>query len=537
MTAVLEIDDLHVSFHTSDGGVVPAVEGVSLSVGEGEIVAVVGESGSGKSVTAMSVLGLLAPNAVASGAVRVDGRDVLGADERTLGAVRGEVAAMVFQDPFGALDPVFTIGFQIREVLRRHRPSLSAGERRERAVELLRLVDLPEPESRVHSYPHQLSGGQAQRVVIAMALACDPRLLIADEPTTALDVTVQRDILDVLRGLRDRTGMGILFITHDMGVVADIADRVVVMRRGRLEETQPVQDLFDRPTAEYTRQLLAAVPRMGAAARDARGGDRTVLEASGLEVVYRRRGQTIPAVQGVDLEVSAGRTLALVGESGSGKSTIGRAVIGLAPAAAGRVVVDGVDISSASRRALRDVRRRIGVVFQNPTGALDPRWTIGHAIAEPLRVHGGLRGEQLQRRVSELLDAVELPGAWAARYPHELSGGQRQRVSIARAVALDPLLLIADEPTSALDVSVQATVLELLRDLQRDLAFACLFISHDLAVVDALADDVAVMQRGRIVERGDRVRVLAHPGEEYTRRLLAAAPVPDPRVQAARRAA
>ncbi|WP_261165181.1 ABC transporter ATP-binding protein [Microbacterium sp. Marseille-Q6965] len=537
MSPVLQIEDLHVDFHTSDRRVIPAVKGVSLAVHPGEIVAVVGESGSGKSVTAMSVLGLLPPNAVATGSILLDGREVRGADERDLVAVRGEKAAMVFQDPFGALDPVFTVGYQIREVLRRHRPAMSEAERRERAIELLRLVDLPEPERRVGAYPHQLSGGQAQRVVIAMALACDPKLLIADEPTTALDVTVQRDILGVLRSLRDRTGMGVLFITHDMGVVADIADRVVVMRDGAVQEDQAVNDLFDRPEAAYTRQLLAAVPRLTAQARPEPPATETVLEIRGLDIVYRRRGHVIRAVDGVDLDVSAGRMLALVGESGSGKSTIGRAAVGLVTPAAGRIVVDGVDTTTASRRELRVVRRRVGFVFQNPGGALNPRWSVGDTIAEPLRVHGGLRGPALDGRVRELLDAVRLPGDWRGRFPHELSGGQRQRVSIARAIALDPRLLIADEPTSALDVSVQATVLELLRELQRELSFACLFISHDLAVVDALADEIAVMHRGRVVERGERRAVLSAPEQEYTRRLLAAAPVPDPRAQAARRAA
>ncbi|WP_036320518.1 dipeptide ABC transporter ATP-binding protein [Microbacterium indicum] len=536
MTDVLEIDDLHVAFRTPSGDA-PAVRGISLAVARGEILAVVGESGSGKSVTAMSVLGLLPGNAVATGSVRVDGQEVLGSGDAALGEVRGDKVAMVFQDPFGALDPVFTVGFQIREVLRRHRPQMGADERRERAVELLRMVDMPEPEKRVASYPHQLSGGQAQRVVIAMALACDPQLLIADEPTTALDVTVQREILDVLRTLRDRTGAGILFITHDMGVVADIADRVVVMRGGQVQETQQVDAIFSAPAASYTRELLAAVPRLTAEPRAARGTDDPVLEIVGLEVTYRRRGHAVKAVEGIDLSIGSGRLLALVGESGSGKSTIGRSVVGLAPVTAGRIAVDGVDVTEASRRDRQAIRRRIGFVFQNPAGALDPRWTIGGAIGEPLRAHSGLRGADLERRVGEQLEAVELPAAWATRYPHELSGGQRQRVSIARALALEPRLLIADEPTSALDVSVQATVLDLLRGLQREHGFACLFISHDLAVVDALADEVAVLNRGRIVERGERTAVLASPQDAYTRRLLDAAPVPDPVAQRARRAA
>ncbi|WOF21984.1 ABC transporter ATP-binding protein [Microbacterium betulae] len=532
---VLDVSRLHVEFRTSDGGVVPAVEDVSLSVMPGEIVAVVGESGSGKSVTAMSVLGLLPDNAVCTGSVRVGGIEVLGAGDKVLASVRGVTATMVFQDPFGALDPVFTVGYQIREMLRRHRPETTGAQRRERAVELLRMVELPDPEERVRAYPHQLSGGQAQRVVIAMALACDPQVLIADEPTTALDVTVQREILDVLIRLRDRIGTGVLLITHDMGVVADVADRVVVMRHGVVEESQPTDALFARPAATYTRELLAAVPRLTAEDRPERTPSQPALTVSDLVVEYRRGGRPARAVDGVGLEIGQGRILALVGESGSGKSTIGRAVIGLAPVRRGTIVVDGVDVVSASPKELRVLRRRIGVVFQNPMGALDPRWTIADAVGEPLRVHRGLRGDALRTRVRELLSAVEVPESWSGRYPHELSGGQRQRVSLARAIALDPMLLIADEPTSALDVSVQATVLDLLRRLQEELRFSCLFISHDLAVVDALADDVAVMHAGVVVEQGPRVEVLARPRADYTRRLLDAAPVPDPDVQARRR--
>ncbi|GAA4717347.1 ABC transporter ATP-binding protein [Isoptericola chiayiensis] len=525
---VLSIDGLTVDFRTSDGTVVPAVRDVSLDVGAGEIVAVVGESGSGKSVTAMSVLGLLPPNARTAGSIRLAGTELVGADAARLASVRGRRVAMVFQDPFGSLDPVFTVGFQIREVLRRHRPEMSAAQRRSRAVDLLRLVDVPEPESRVRAYPHQLSGGQAQRVVIAMALACDPEVLIADEPTTALDVTVQREILDVLLRLRDTAGVAVLLITHDMGVVADVADRVVVMRHGAVVETQDVGPLFATPRATYTRELLAAVPRLEAAHRPDPEAAEAVLTVEGLVVEYQRRRRTTRAVDGVDLHIASGSVLALVGESGSGKSTIGKAVTGLAPVHSGSVVVDGVDAVDSPRRTLRALRRRIGVVFQNPLGALDPRHTIGEAVGEPLRVHRRMRGTALDRRVGELLDAVELPGPWAGRFPHELSGGQRQRVAIARAIALDPVLLVADEPTSALDVSVQATVLDLFRHIQRELRFACLFISHDLAVVDELADRVAVLHRGRLVETGPRVDVLTRPAEDYTRRLLEAAPVPDP---------
>jgi peptide/nickel transport system ATP-binding protein len=511
---------------------------VDFDLHPGEVLALVGESGSGKSVTSLAVLGLLPPNATATGRILVDGRDVLGASERELAAVRGDRIAMIFQDPSNALDPVFTVGYQLREMLRRHRPAMSRTERTTRAVELLRMVELPDPEDRLAYYPHQLSGGQAQRVMIAMALACDPEVLIADEPTTALDVTVQREILDVLRRLQHRTSAAILLITHDMGVVADLADRVVVMRRGRVEETADVRSIFASPRADYTRRLLAAVPRIGAGERVTRAvaDERPVLEIDGLVVDYRnRRGRNVRAVDSVSMHIRAGEMLALVGESGSGKSTIGKAVLGLAPIGAGRIVVDGVDLASVSRGAARTVKKRIGVVFQNPTAALDPRRTIGQSIGEPLRVHARLTGEALTTRVRELLEAVELPAEWVGRYPHELSGGQRQRVAIARAVALDPLLLIADEPTSALDVSVQATVLDLLRRLQERFRFACLFISHDLAVVDALCDRVVVLHRGGVVEEGERTRVLTAPEHPYTRRLLAAAPVPDPEEQARRR--
>lgn len=534
---VLAIDRLAVDFHTSGGGVVQAVRNVSLDLHEREVLAVVGESGSGKSVTAMSLLGLLSLNAEVTGSIRLGEQEILGRDERALTRVRGNRISMVFQDPFGALDPVFTVGFQLIEMLKRHYPQMSAKQRRERAVELLRMVDLPEPETRITSYPHQLSGGQAQRVVIAMAIACDPEVLIADEPTTALDVTVQREILDLLLQMRERIGVAILLITHDMGVVADVADRVVVMRGGQVEETQEAEALFANPRAEYTRELLNAVPRLTARPRPSTPTNGPVLRIEELSVEYRRRRNTLKAVDGADLQISPGEVLALVGESGSGKSTIGKAITGLAPVLQGRIWVDDIDAVAAPTRELRQLRKRIGVVFQNPLGALDPRLTIGEAIGRPLRVHRKLRGAALQSRVNELLDAVDLPRAWASRFPHEFSGGQCQRVSIARAVSLDPILLIADEPTSALDVSVQATVLELFKRIQRELQFACLFISHDLAVVDELADQVAVMHRGKIVEHGPRVQVLTEPQDDYTRRLLQAAPVPDPAEQRKRRAA
>ncbi|WP_250445408.1 ABC transporter ATP-binding protein [Actinotalea sp. C106] len=537
---VLAVRDLTVTFQVDSGRApdVAAVRGLSYDLMPGEVLALVGESGSGKSVSSMALLGLLPPTATVTGTAHLGQDDLLAMGRAELSQVRGRRLAMIFQDPSGALDPVFTIGFQLGEMLRRHVPGLSRAERRERATELLRMVDLPDPEQRLRFYPHQLSGGQCQRVMIAMALACDPEVLVADEPTTALDVTVQQEILDVLRRLRGRTSAAIVLITHDMGVVADLADRVVVMRHGEAVEQAPVAQLFAEPAAAYTRTLLAAVPRIGAPERpsgvDAR--DRPALNVEDLVVEYRgRRGRTVRAVDGVNLTVQPGEILGLVGESGSGKSTLGRCALGLAPLTSGVVEVVGTRVGIGSRAAARAARQRVGVVFQNPAASMNPRYTVGQSIGEPLAVHAGLRGPALRARVAELLESVELPAAWAERYPHELSGGQRQRVAIARAIALDPELLIADEPTSALDVSVQATVLDLFREIQQRLRFACLFISHDLAVVDELADRVAVMHQGRLVEVGARHQVLQNPQDDYTRRLLAAAPVPDPADQARRR--
>lgn len=532
---ILAIRDLVVEFRGRTGASATAVDSVSIDVGEGEIVALVGESGSGKSVTAMSVLGLLPDNADVAGSISLRGTELVGVEAKKLESIRGQRVAMVFQDPFGALDPVFTVGFQIREILRRHFPQLTAAARKERTLELLRAVELRDPEKRVSAYPHQLSGGQAQRVVLAMALACEPEVLIADEPTTALDVTVQREILDLLVRVRSTTAAAMLIITHDMGVVADVADRVVVMRRGRIVETRPVEELFSNPEADYTKQLLGSVPRLDVVERPERDESESALVVDDLTVDDRRRFHSVRAVTQASLTIGRGETLALVGESGSGKSTTGKSIVGLAPVSRGRIFVDGID-SGAVRGAERTaLRRRIGVVFQNPMGALDPRWTMGEVIGEPLRVHAGLRGAALEKKVHELLDAVDLDWTWGSRYAHELSGGQRQRIAIARAVALDPVLLIADEPTSALDVSVQATILDLFRRLQAELRFACLFISHDLAVVDSLADRVVVMRNSRIVEEGPRREVLLRPREDYTRALLESVPIADPGIQKTRR--
>ncbi|WP_168212066.1 dipeptide ABC transporter ATP-binding protein [Actinomadura rubteroloni] len=533
---LLDVEHLSVSFAT-DGGTVDAVEDVSLTVAPGEILAIVGESGSGKTVTARSALALLPDTASARGVVLVRGHDVLRAGRRELRRVRGRDIAMIFQEPGTALNPVHTVGWQIAEALRAHR-SISRRRARARAVELLDRVGIPDPDRRVGHYPHQFSGGQQQRIVIALALALDAPLLVADEPTTALDVTVQADILDLLRDLRDTRHVAIVLITHNMGVVADLADRVAVMRRGRLVEQADVRTLFAAPRHEYTRALLAAVPRLSVE-RPASPppSDEIVVEARGLVVEYPGRlgRPAFRAVDGVDLRIARGEVLGLVGESGSGKTTIARAVAGLVPVG-GDLRVLGVDLAGSRGRDFRAVRRHLGFVFQDPATSFNPKRTIGDGIAEPLRAHGDPTAAEVRRRVRELLDAVQLDAGHADRYPHELSGGQRQRAALARALALRPRLLIADEPTSALDVSVQQRVLDLFAVLQKELGFAVLFISHDLAVVNALADRVGVLYQGRLVEEGDRQQVLARPAHDYTRRLVAASPVPDPVEQAARRA-
>lgn len=546
--AALSLTDLAVSFRT-DAGPVEAVRGISFDVAPGEVVAVVGESGSGKSVSSRAVLGLLPGTAIVSGSARLsraehrdeDPRELIGMSNADLRPIRGDEVSMVFQEPSTALNPVYTVGWQIVEGLRAHDSSLSKKDARARAVELLELVGLPDPEQRVDYYPHQLSGGQKQRVVIAMAIACDPDVIIADEPTTALDVTVQAAILELLLSLRDRLGTAIVLITHNMGVVADVADRVMVMYRGSIVEQADVDALFSAPAHPYTRALLDAVPHLG---REDGPGEvaasaEVVLEVSDLVVEFPGRlGQpAFRAVDDVSFEIRRGEVLGLVGESGSGKSTVGRTTVGLQQPTSGTVAVSGTTVSGLSDKELRPLRKRFGFVFQDPAASLNPRMSISGCIGEPLRTQTDQSEKEVEARVAELLESVELPAAFARRFPHELSGGQRQRVSLARALALDPDLLIADEPTSALDVSVQSRVLELFVELQQRLEFACLFISHDLAVVDSLANRVAVMQHGRLVEIGPREAVLGSPREEYTQRLIAAVPVPDPAEQRRRREA
>jgi peptide/nickel transport system ATP-binding protein len=535
--AALSLTDLAVTFRT-DAGQVKAVNGISFDVAPGEVVAVVGESGSGKSVSSRAVLGLLPSTADVTGSARLGDRELLGMSTGSLRPIRGDQVSMVFQEPATALNPVYTVGWQIVEGLQAHQ-KMTKKAARARAVELLDLVGMPDPQERVNYYPHQLSGGQKQRVVIAMAIACDPDVIIADEPTTALDVTVQAAILELLLSLRDRLGTAIVLITHNMGVVADVADRVVVMYRGTIVEQAPARQLFATPRHPYTRALLDAVPHLGRA--DGPGlvdENELVLKVDDLVVEFQGRlGQpAFRAVDHVSLEVRKGEVLGLVGESGSGKSTIGRATVGLQQPTSGTIHVSGNQVSGLNDRQLRPLRSRFGFVFQDPASSLNPRMSIGQCIAEPLHVQTDMSQSEIDTKVASLLDSVELGGGYAERFPHELSGGQRQRVSLARALSLDPDLLIADEPTSALDVSVQARVLELFNELQQRLQFACLFISHDLAVVDTLANRVAVMQHGKLVEIGPRDQVLGNPQEEYTQRLIAAVPVPDPEEQARRRA-
>jgi peptide/nickel transport system ATP-binding protein len=578
--SVLEVRDLSVDFGV-DKKWVPAAISLNYEVRAGEVLAIVGESGSGKSASSMALLGLLPSNSRVTGSVKLAGRELLGSNEGNIRAVRGKDVAVIFQEPMTALNPVYTVGSQIVETVRLHN-EVSPDEARLRALRMLELVELPDPEKAFRSYPHQLSGGQRQRAMIAQSLSCDPKLLIADEPTTALDVTVQAEILDLMRNLRNKLDSAIVLITHDMGVVADLADRIAVMRKGLIVETGTAAQIFHNPQHEYTKALLAAVPHLGqggtdsaadvdvtaalaaathveilsipedelirrerenaaalAAAEAARPKGEPVLELSDVAIEYPKQGRVpaFRAVEGANLVIYPGQVVGLVGESGSGKTTIGRAAVGLLPVAAGTMRVVGQDISAAKRngRQLHEMRRHVGMVFQDPSSSLNPRLPIGESIGEPMFLARVAKGAELQRRIEALLDQVELPRDYRNRYPHELSGGQKQRVGIARALSLKPKLMVADEPTSALDVSVQAKVLDLFQNLQKELGFACLFVTHDLAVVDVLADRICVMQRGRIVEQGTRDQILRNPQEPYTQRLLAAVPLPDPDKQRERR--
>ncbi|WP_051174758.1 ABC transporter ATP-binding protein [Nocardia exalbida] len=603
---LLEITDLRVSFPSEEGRI-DAVRGVTYTVSDGEVLAIVGESGSGKSVSSLAVMGLLPEQARITGSIRFRGRELLGLGDRELSRLRGSSISMVFQDPLSALTPVYRVGDQIAEALLAH-GKMGRREAAKRAVELLDLVGIPDPEVRAKAFPHEFSGGQRQRVVIAMAIANDPALIICDEPTTALDVTVQKQILNLLRKARDITGAGVIMITHDMGIAATLADRVAVMYAGRIVETATAADLFSAPRMPYTVGLLGSIPRMdgpprqplipivgappamhalppgcsfaprcpvaidecraaeppleavepghtAACIRTAEVGADDLFEAYRREiaepeavaevesdvvlrvsdlvkvfpitsgVVLRRRTGEVRAVDGISFEVRGGRTLALVGESGSGKSTTLTQILDLIPPQSGAIEIMGNDVASLSKARKREIRRKMQIVFQDPTASLDPRLPIFDAIAEPLRIDGRPRAE-IVRRVPQLLEQVGLRPDHADRYPADFSGGQKQRISIARALALDPELLVLDEPVSSLDVSIQAGVLNLLRDLQTERGLSYLFVSHDLSVVRNLAHDVAVMYRGKIVEYGPAEQIFADPRHEYTRALIDAVPVP-----------
>lgn len=624
---VLDVKDLGVKFWVNDEWWMAAEE-LNYTVNAGEVLAIVGESGSGKSQSSMSLLGLLPSNGRATGSAKMGGTELIGMPQEKMQHIRGNEISVIFQEPMTALNPVYTAGFQIVETLRVH---LDVGptEAKERALELMRLVEIPDPEERFHSFPHQLSGGQRQRIMIAQALACQPKLLIADEPTTALDVTVQAEILKLMRELKSKLDAGIILITHDMGVVADMADRMIVMKAGRVVESGHAEEIFYNPQHPYTKQLLEAVPHLGTGIEgEAFGADLAGVEdsvvvheseaahgtaddvttggnddgahppkatlspfvteggsdrVSGLaeaaeaasapkhaheiemdstETYYHPgsqadfsqpsalqlrdaaieypaigRKKAFRAAHHINLMIAPGEVVGLVGESGSGKTTIGRAALGLLPTVEGDMVVNGKSIKGLSNKAMRPLRKEVGIVFQDPGSSLNPRLPVGESIGEPLYLHEKMKGPALSKSVEELLTAVELPTSMRNRYPHELSGGQRQRIGIARALTLRPKLLIADEPTSALDVSVQAKVLDLFEGLQQEYGFACLFISHDLAVIERIASRIAVMRHGYLVEIGKSSQVVANPVHPYTQRLLSAVPVPDPREQRKRREA
>ena len=522
--SLVHVTDLSVAF-----GELRAVDGLSFSLGQGAALALVGESGSGKSTVASALLGLhRGTGARVGGSIEVAGVDVQEASEGELRRLRGAQAAMVFQDPLSSLDPYYAVGDQIAEVYRVH-TRVSRRAARARAVEVLDRVGIADARRRARSRPHEFSGGMRQRALIAMALACEPRLLIADEPTTALDVTVQAQILDLLHTLREETGMGLLLVTHDVGVAAESVDEVLVMQHGRVVEHGPVAAVLGSPEKPYTRELLSAVPRVEAARAPSEASDEVVLEAKGLRREFGRGKQVFTAVDDVSLAIHRGETLGVVGESGSGKTTLGRMLVGLLEPTAGEVRYGG--------HARVGVNPAVQMVFQDPVSSLNPRRSVGESIADPLRARGERDEGRIRARVRELLERVGLEPAHHDRYPHEFSGGQRQRVGIARALAADPRVIVCDEPVSALDVTTQAQVVSLLGELQRELGLALVFVAHDLAVVRQVSDRVAVMRRGRIVEHGPADEVYESPRDPYTQQLLAAVPALDPVVAARRRAA
>ena len=555
MDNLLEIRDLDIRFRVErKGEPFRAVKGISFDIPTNATVALVGESGSGKSVSAMSTIGLLPENAIVARQSRVmyGGRDLLKASLRELQAIRGKEISVIFQEPMTSLNPVFTVGEQIAEVLRLHM-GMGLRQANARAIELLNEVGIPNPQLRVNSYPHEMSGGQQQRVMIAMAIACEPKLLIADEPTTALDVTIQKQILDLVAKLQESHRMSVLFITHDLGVVGEIADYVVVMQNGEIQEQGPVKAIFENPQHPYTKALLACRPRLDRRPRRLpviddfmkgdgqphnlqerpRGtspGDPVILEVKGLNKVFTLKEglfgkRHIPAVKDVSFSLPRGKTLGLVGESGSGKTTVGLTLMRLHDATSGEVLFEGRDLLTLSEREMMAYRRRIQIIFQNPYASLNPRMTVGQILVEPMTIHsiGATQRERIEMALA-LLRRVGLPEASFYKYPHEFSGGQRQRIAIARCLTMKPDVLICDESVSALDVSVQAQVLNLLQDLQDEYKLSYIFISHDLAVVKYISDRVMVMSDGAIIEMADSDEIYRHPREEYTRKLLSSIP-------------
>ncbi|SDW18760.1 peptide/nickel transport system ATP-binding protein/glutathione transport system ATP-binding protein [Ruegeria halocynthiae] len=555
---IAQIKKLRVEFQTKDGPVV-GVEDVSFEVNPGETVCIVGESGSGKSVSSLSLMRLVefGGGEIAGGQLLFDRRngdemDLSNADQDLMKQIRGNEIGMIFQEPMTALNPVFTVERQLTEGLRIHK-DMTKAQAEARALELLRQVRIPEPERRLKQYPHELSGGMRQRVVIAMAMACEPRLLIADEPTTALDVTIQAEILALMDRLKRETGTAVMFITHDMAVVAQMADRVVVMFRGNKVEEGTVNEIFENPQHDYTKSLLAAVPKLGEMQGKAAPEPMKLLGEEGQNIapipgtnevlltvknlttrfavkggLLRRTISNVHAVEDVSFTLNRGQTLSLVGESGCGKSSAGRSILRLVEPMAGEVDLDGVDIMKLDPSGLRKARLDMQMIFQDPFASLNPQMQLVDQVAEPMRNYGVASGSELQDRVAQLFDKVQLPRSFMRRFPHEMSGGQRQRIAIARALALNPKLIIADEAVSALDVSVQAQVLNLMMELQSELGLSYLFISHDMAVVERVSHHVGVMYLGRIVELGPRARVFENPQHAYTQALMKAVPIADP---------
>ncbi len=554
MSTLLSVNNLNIEAHTRMG-VVRVVKDLSFSIRQGETLGVVGESGCGKTVTALSIMQLLPKETlkISSGNIIFNNRAINNLSDSELEKIRGNEISMIFQEPMTSLNPLFTVGEQVAEVVRRHK-NVSKERAWKRAIELLDLVKIANPDKKVSDYPFQLSGGQRQRVMIAVALACEPKILIADEPTTALDVTIQAEILALINRLKDETGTAVMFITHDMAVVAQMADRVIVLYPGEKVEEGTVHEIFNNPKHEYTKSLLAAVPKLGEMAsrkypepmRLMGEGDTQIIEpiigtgepilsVKKLVTRYSIRGglfqrikAKVHAVEDISFTIMKGKTLSLVGESGCGKSTVGRSLIRLVEPASGEVYLDGQNILDLTLKDVRHARSKIQMVFQDPFASLNPQRPLFDQVAEPLRNYGIFKKEELQKRIGNLFDRVKLPQSFMTRYPHQLSGGQRQRIAIARALALNPKVIIADEPVSALDVSVQAQVLNLMMELQLDLGLSFLFISHDMAVVERVSHDVGVMYLGRLVEIGPRQAIFRNPQHPYTQDLLKAVPIADP---------